>query len=67
MTDQIALPYGMQVPMGRFLLVEIEPGVHQNRVNAFMHMWTELAGVRSITDLSLVDQEFMQTILRRAC
>jgi hypothetical protein len=54
-----------QARLGRFLVVELESGVHPNRVAAFMHDWCGLAGVVSVTDLAAITPETLASVLAK--
>lgn len=54
---------GMQVPHGRFLLVELESNVPARRVAAYMDSWAGMTGVVSVCDLAVVSAETLDSIL----
>ncbi len=50
----------VKAPIGAFLLLELEPGLHASRLAGLYHNVTLLPGVRSCSDLSLVPMELLQ-------
>ena len=47
----------MTAEPGRFLLVEMEPGLHPNRISTFYRYVEDFPGMLSITDLSVMSRE----------
>lgn len=51
------------VEPGRWLLVQLEAGLHRSRVTGLWHNFMGLPGVESVTDLSATTQETLDVIL----
>lgn len=53
----------MQTEPGRFLLVQLEAGLHRSRVTGLWHNFMGLPGVESVTDLAATTQATLDVIL----
>lgn len=52
-----------EYPAGRAIVVVLEPGLHQSRVNGLMLNIRDLPGVTSVTDLNKIDQTTLDYLL----